>query len=89
MVQLRSHLATTLNQWLGASGGGTPIDILKFDGTTAIIRVPFDDHRGVWQALTVATFKMAGTGEARFQVLRNSAFAMGVAASSRATYKTV
>ncbi|KAJ1953269.1 hypothetical protein GGI12_006047 [Dipsacomyces acuminosporus] len=83
-IQYRNHLSLALGQWAGATGAGTSIDILKFDYPAATIRVPYSDHKSVWQALTVYSFRLpGGDTDVRFQVMQSSSFAMGVAAAAR------
>ncbi|KAJ2338566.1 hypothetical protein IWW50_007032 [Coemansia erecta] len=82
--QYHGYIMMILNQWLGAIGGGIPVDLLDYDCPRATIRVPFDKHKSVWQAMSVNQFKLlSGETTAYFQVLRGSAFSMGVVASSR------
>ncbi|KAI9503690.1 hypothetical protein GGI25_002722 [Coemansia spiralis] len=81
--QYHDYIMLVINQWLGAIGGGMSVDILDFNYPDAIIRVPYEKYKSVWQAMTVTPFKRLEGAKARFQVLRSSAFAMGVAASSR------
>ncbi|KAJ2160931.1 hypothetical protein GGF46_001851 [Coemansia sp. RSA 552] len=81
--QFHDYLAMVLHQWLGTVGGSIPVDLLDYTYPQAVIRVPFDKHQAVWQAMTVGTFKLLSGGSARFQVTRGSAFSMGVACGSR------
>ncbi|KAI8321739.1 hypothetical protein GQ54DRAFT_175232, partial [Martensiomyces pterosporus] len=62
IIQYRNYLSLALNQWLGATGAGISIDVLKFDYPRGVIRVPYGDHRSVWQALTVYGFQMPSGG---------------------------
>ncbi|KAJ1728927.1 hypothetical protein LPJ61_003777 [Coemansia biformis] len=85
--QYREYLLMVLNQWLGAIGGGMPVELMDYDYPRATIRVPYDSHKAAWQAMTVNPFKLLdGAGaSAHFQVVRGSAFSMGVATSSRSS----
>ncbi|KAJ2783625.1 hypothetical protein H4R18_001604 [Coemansia javaensis] len=81
--QFREYLMMVIDQWLGAVGGGIAVDVLDYQCPRATVRVPFGDHKGVWQAMTVCPFKLLDGAAAHFQVLRGSAFSAGVAAGSR------
>ncbi|KAJ2382013.1 hypothetical protein GGI23_007459 [Coemansia sp. RSA 2559] len=81
--QYYGYIMVVLRQWLGAVGAGMSVDILDLKYPKAIIRVPFDKYKSVWQAMTVTPFKQLDGTNAYFQVLRGSAFAMGVVSSSR------
>ncbi|KAJ2552751.1 hypothetical protein EV175_003194 [Coemansia sp. RSA 1933] len=81
--QYYDYIMVVLRQWLGAIGAGMSVDIVDLDYPKAIIRVPFDKYKSVWQAMTVTPFKQLDGTNAHFQVLHGSAFAMGVVSSSR------
>ncbi|KAJ1800760.1 hypothetical protein LPJ59_000842 [Coemansia sp. RSA 2399] len=81
--QYYGYIMVVLRQWLGAVGAGMSVDILDLKYPKAIIRVPFDKYKSVWQAMTVTPFKQLDGTNAHFQVLHGSAFAMGVVSSSR------
>ncbi|KAJ2147552.1 hypothetical protein IW136_000020 [Coemansia sp. RSA 678] len=84
VTQYHGYIALVLTQWLGAIGGGIPVDILDYSYPRATIRVPYVNHKQVWQAMTVNPFSLLSDNtQAYFQVVRNSAFAMGVVTSSR------
>ncbi|KAJ2899572.1 hypothetical protein IWW38_000922 [Coemansia aciculifera] len=87
--QYQGYVQYALKQWVGDIGAGMSVDILDTRGTRVFdIRVPFDQHKQVWQALTLTPFKMPDGTNARLQVLRGSAFAMGLAAGSRHAFST-
>ncbi|KAJ2746597.1 hypothetical protein H4S06_005217 [Coemansia sp. BCRC 34490] len=81
--QYYDYIMVVLRQWLGVVGAGMSVDILDLKYPRAIIRVPFDRYKAAWQAMTVTPFKQLDGTSAHFQVLRGSAFAMGVVSSSR------
>ncbi|KAJ1763310.1 hypothetical protein GGH19_002460 [Coemansia sp. RSA 1807] len=84
VTQYHGYITLVLTQWLGAIGGGIPVDILDYSYPRATIRVPHVNHKQVWQAMTVNPFSLLSDNtQAYFQVVRNSAFAMGVVTSSR------
>ncbi|KAJ2777332.1 hypothetical protein GGI15_004535 [Coemansia interrupta] len=85
-TQFHSFLTAALFEWLGVVGSGMSVDIMDYAFPRAVVRVPFAKHRGVWQALTVVTFRLLNGAMARFKVDRGSAFYMGVAASSRTEF---
>ncbi|KAJ2769194.1 hypothetical protein IWQ57_003208 [Coemansia nantahalensis] len=82
-AQFREYLLMVLNQWLGAIGGGVAVEVMDYDYPRAVIRVPYDNYKAAWQAMTVNPFKLLDGAAAHFQVVRGSAFAMGVVAGSR------
>ncbi|KAJ2697034.1 hypothetical protein H4R19_005690 [Coemansia spiralis] len=84
-AQYREYLLMVLNQWLGAIGGGIAVELMDYDYPRAVVRVPYNNHKAVWQAMTVNPFKLLDGAAAHFQVVRGSAFAMGAAAGSRGT----
>ncbi|KAJ2546546.1 hypothetical protein GGH95_006820, partial [Coemansia sp. RSA 1836] len=75
-----------LKQWLGDVGAGMSVDILDMRVRVADIRVPLDKYKQVWQAMTLTPFKLADGASAHLQVLRGSAFSMGLAAGSREAF---
>ncbi|KAJ2373785.1 hypothetical protein IW150_003452, partial [Coemansia sp. RSA 2607] len=81
--QFHSFLTAVLVEWLGVVGSGMSVDIMDYAFPRAVVRVPFNKHKGVWQAMTVNTFRLLNGTAARFKVTHGSAFYMGVAASSR------
>ncbi|KAJ2802601.1 Ribonuclease P protein subunit p14 [Coemansia guatemalensis] len=81
--QYLSYLEMVISRLHGAIGGGIPVDLINYEYPRAMIRVPFSKHKAVWQAMTIVPFRLLSDVDAHFQVLRGSAFAMGVSASSR------
>ncbi|KAI2470308.1 hypothetical protein F4781DRAFT_182723 [Annulohypoxylon bovei var. microspora] len=51
-LQVRSYCTSALKQFLGATGIGIPLDILKVDGKDCWLRVPRDDLGGFSAAIT-------------------------------------
>ncbi|KAJ2233332.1 hypothetical protein GGF40_002128 [Coemansia sp. RSA 1286] len=84
--QFHSYFTAVLKEWLGIIGSGMSVDILDYQYPVAIIRVPFDKYKGVWQAMTVNTITLLNGSVARFKVVRGSAFYMGVVTSSRSMF---
>ncbi|KAJ1897395.1 hypothetical protein LPJ66_003391 [Kickxella alabastrina] len=84
--KFHSYMTAVLAQWLGAVGSGMSLDILSYTAPRAIVRVPYCKYKGVWQAMTVNSFKLMNGATARFSVVRGSAFYMGVVASSRTMF---
>ncbi|KAJ1999775.1 hypothetical protein GGI04_004426 [Coemansia thaxteri] len=82
-LQYLGYIELVLTQWLGVVGAGMSIDVLSLHGREVTIRVPFDRHKAAWQAMTLTPFKLPDGSSARLQVLRGSAFSMGLAAGSR------
>ncbi|KAJ2489147.1 hypothetical protein IWW37_004236 [Coemansia sp. RSA 2050] len=82
-AQYFEYIQFVLKQWLGDVGAGMPVEVLDVRACEANIRVPFDKYKQVWQALTLIPFKLSDGTTARLQVLRGSAFAMGLALGSR------
>ncbi|KAJ2859547.1 hypothetical protein GGH94_006049 [Coemansia aciculifera] len=85
-VQYFGYIQFVLRQWLGDVGAGMSVDMLDMKACEATIRVPFDKYKQVWQAMTLIPFKLPDGTSARLQVLRGSAFAMGLAAGSRQAF---
>ncbi|KAJ2801544.1 hypothetical protein H4S07_004907 [Coemansia furcata] len=85
-AQYFGYIQLVLRQWLGDVGAGMSVDVLDMRGRAADIRVPFDKYKQVWQAMTLIPFKLPDGARARLQVLRGSAFAMGLAAGSRQAF---
>ncbi|KAI3400201.1 hypothetical protein diail_4086 [Diaporthe ilicicola] len=54
-LQIRSYLTSALKQFLGATGSGMPIDILKMQGKECWVRVPRQDLGAFAAALTAWT----------------------------------
>ncbi|KAK7749908.1 hypothetical protein SLS53_000490 [Cytospora paraplurivora] len=54
-LQLRLYLTSALKQFLGSTGSGMPIDILKVDGKQCWVRMPRQDLGAFAAALTVWT----------------------------------
>lgn len=52
-LQVRAYLSSALKQFLGLTGSGMPIDILKVDGTDCWVRVPRQDLGAFAAALAV------------------------------------
>lgn len=52
-LQVRSYLTSALKQFLGLTGSGMPIDILKVDGKECWVRVPRQDLGAFAAALAV------------------------------------
>ncbi|ROW08820.1 hypothetical protein VMCG_02769 [Cytospora schulzeri] len=52
-LQVRSYLTSALKQFLGSTGSGMPIDILKVDGRDCWVRVPRQDLGAFAAALAV------------------------------------
>lgn len=82
-LQYYSYIRIVLKQWLGVVGSGMTIDILDMTYPEAAIRVPYDNHKQAWQAMTLNSFRLTDDTLARFQVLQTSAFAMGIIDGSR------
>ncbi|KUI57903.1 putative ribonucleases P protein subunit pop8 [Cytospora mali] len=51
-LQVRSYLTSALKQFLGSTGSGMPIDILKVDGKDCWVRLPRQDLGAFAAALT-------------------------------------
>ncbi|KAJ2744877.1 hypothetical protein GGI20_002606 [Coemansia sp. BCRC 34301] len=81
--QYLGYIQFALRQWLGDVGSGMLVDVLDLRARVADIRVPYDKYKQVWQALTLTPFKLPDSASARLQVLRGSAFSMGLVAGSR------
>ncbi|KAJ2463942.1 hypothetical protein GGI03_003532, partial [Coemansia sp. RSA 2337] len=79
-VQYFGYIQFVLRQWLGDVGAGMSVDVLDIRAREATIRVPFNKYKQVWQAMTLIPFKLPDGANARLQVLRGSAFAMGLTA---------
>ncbi|KAJ2682434.1 hypothetical protein IWW39_006001 [Coemansia spiralis] len=82
-AQYFEYIQFVLKQWLGDVGAGMSVDVLDVRARKADIRVPYDKYKQVWQAMTLIPFKLPDGTTARLQVLRGSAFAMGLASGSR------
>lgn len=54
-LTLRQHLTAALRQFLGLTGMGMPIDILKVSGSEAWVRVPREDLGAFAAAMTAWT----------------------------------
>ncbi|KAI0157721.1 hypothetical protein GGR57DRAFT_500671 [Xylariaceae sp. FL1272] len=54
-LQVRSYCSSALNQFLGATGMGINLDILKVDGASTWIRVPREDLAAFAAAITAWT----------------------------------
>lgn len=54
-LQVRSYLSSALKQFLGTTGSGMPIDILKVDGNNCWVRVPRQDLGAFAAAMTAWT----------------------------------
>ncbi|POS75291.1 hypothetical protein DHEL01_v206313 [Diaporthe helianthi] len=65
-LQLRSYLTAALKQFLGATGSGMPIDILKVQGKESWVRLPREDLGAFAAALTA----WAGSGNSTGFVIR-------------------
>lgn len=65
-LQLRSYLTAALKQFLGATGSGMPIDILKVQGKESWVRVPRQDLGAFAAALTA----WSGSGNATGFIIR-------------------
>ena len=52
ILAFRQNLTTALNQFLGLTGAAIDVDILKFDGEEAWIRVPREDASAVHEAVS-------------------------------------
>ncbi|KAH8772826.1 hypothetical protein F5883DRAFT_37685 [Diaporthe sp. PMI_573] len=61
-LQLRSYLTAALKQFLGATGSGMPIDILKVQGKESWVRVPSQDLGAFAAALTAWSGSGNSTG---------------------------
>ncbi|KAG6353904.1 hypothetical protein INS49_005161 [Diaporthe citri] len=61
-LQIRSYLTSALKQFLGATGSGMPIDILKVQGKESWVRVPRQDLGAFAAALTAWSGSGASTG---------------------------
>jgi ribonuclease P/MRP protein subunit POP8 len=61
-LQLRSYLTAALKQFLGATGSGMPIDILKVQGKESWVRIPRQDLGGFAAALTAWSGSGNSTG---------------------------
>lgn len=61
-IQLRSYLTSALKQFLGATGSGMPIDILKVQDKEAWVRVPRQDLGAFAAALTAWSGSGNSTG---------------------------
>ncbi|KAJ2097531.1 hypothetical protein GGI09_003781 [Coemansia sp. S100] len=85
-VQYFGYIQFVLRQWLGDVGAGMSVDVLDIRAREATIRVPFNKYKQVWQAMTLIPFKLPDGANARLQVLRGSAFAMGLTAGSRQAF---
>ncbi|KAI0166828.1 hypothetical protein GGR52DRAFT_574792 [Hypoxylon sp. FL1284] len=51
-IQVRSYCTSALKQFLGTTGEGVPIDILKVEGKDCWLRVPHDDLAAFSAAIT-------------------------------------
>lgn len=65
-IQLRSYLSAALKQFLGATGSGMPIDILKVQGKESWVRVPREDLGAFAAALTA----WSGSGNSTGLIIR-------------------
>lgn len=61
-LQIRSYLTAALKQFLGATGAGMPIDILKVQGKESWVRVPRQDLGAFAAALTAWSGSGPSTG---------------------------
>lgn len=61
-IQIRSYLTSALKQFLGATGAGMPIDILKVQGKESWVRVPRQDLGAFAAALTAWSGSGPSTG---------------------------
>ncbi|KAI7784718.1 hypothetical protein LA080_009362 [Diaporthe eres] len=61
-LQIRSYLTSALKQFLGATGSGMPIDILKVQGKESWVRVPRQDLGAFAAALTAWSGSGPSTG---------------------------
>lgn len=61
-LQIRSYLNSALKQFLGATGSGMPIDILKVQGKESWVRVPRQDLGAFAAALTAWSGSGNSTG---------------------------
>lgn len=61
-IQIRSYLTSALKQFLGATGAGMPIDILKVQGKETWVRVPRQDLGAFAAALTAWSGSGPSTG---------------------------
>jgi len=52
ILTFRQNLTTALNQFLGLTGAAIDVDILKFEGAEAWIRVPREDASAVHEAVS-------------------------------------
>lgn len=52
ILTFRQNLTTALNQFLGLTGAAIDVDILKFEGAGAWIRVPREDANAVHEAVS-------------------------------------
>lgn len=65
-LQIRSYLTSALKQFLGTTGSGMPIDILKVQGKESWVRVPRQDLGAFAAALTA----WSGSGSSAGFIIR-------------------
>lgn len=68
ILTFRQNLTSALTQFLGLTGAAIDVDILKFEGTEAWIRVHRDDARAVHEAISGWAGAKTSSGQYKWTV---------------------